>query len=181
MRPSTLPPVSSFANHPHGTRVRYMAGCKCMFCRAANSRYEVSRAAARRRGEHGYIIEAGRARRHIRKLGRQGVGYKSVAAAADVGKTIVFQIRNGTRQRIRATTERRILAVDALARADASLVPARKAQGQLRALFSEGYTKTFLARELGSKAKTPALQLRRDFITAKNEAKVERLHRRLMQ
>ena len=28
---------------PHGTRLKYMGGCKCMLCRAANSRYETER------------------------------------------------------------------------------------------------------------------------------------------
>lgn len=176
-----MPSIESFTDRPHGTRVRYMSGCKCMLCRAANSRYETERLAASKRGEHGHIIDAGRACSHIRKLSHQGVGYKSVAATSGVGDSIVFGIRTGKRQRIRATTERRILAVDADARADHSLVDARKTWQLINRLLAEGFTQTELARRLGSKAKVPALQMKFDRVTAKNAAKVERLYRRLMR
>lgn len=181
MRPETLPPVSSFENRPHGTRLRYLSGCKCVPCRAANSRYETERAAARKRGEGGHIIGAGRARRHIRTLGRNGIGYKTVSDASGVASSIVFSILSGRRKRIRASTERRILSVDHFARADHSLVSANRTSRLIGSLLLEGYTKTFLARALGSKAKTPALQLKGDFVTAKNAAKVERLYRRLTE
>ena len=47
---------------PHGTRARYSAGCKCMFCRAANSRYKVARALERKNGNANPIVSAERAR-----------------------------------------------------------------------------------------------------------------------
>ena len=40
-----------FAAEPHGTRHRYLSGCKCVPCRAANSRYSTERAAAQRAGD----------------------------------------------------------------------------------------------------------------------------------
>lgn len=180
-RPATLPSAASFASRPHGTRLRYLSGCKCMKCRAANSRYESSRAAARKRGEGGHLVDAARARRHIKKLGRSGLGYKALAAAADVGKTTVFKIRSGRKKTIRATTERAILAVEPWARADHSLVPAGKTWRLLEALLVEGYTKTSIARELGSSAKVPALQVSKEQILARTAAKVERVYRRLTE
>jgi hypothetical protein len=72
------------ATKPHGTRLKYMGGCKCMLCRAANSRYETERAVARKNGDWNGIVDARAARRHILKLSKAGVGYKSVADAASV-------------------------------------------------------------------------------------------------
>ena len=72
------------ATKPHGTRLKYMGGCKCMLCRAANSRFETERAVARKNGDWNGIVDARAARRHILKLSKAGVGYKSVADAASV-------------------------------------------------------------------------------------------------
>jgi len=74
---------------PHGTRLKYMGGCKCMLCRAANSRYEAERGVARKNGDWNGIVDARAARRHILKLSKAGVGYKSVADAASVAHTVV--------------------------------------------------------------------------------------------
>lgn len=69
MRPHDLPSAAALAkDKPHGTRLRYMAGCKCMLCRAANSRYETERAAARKNGDWNGLVSAIHARRHILKL-----------------------------------------------------------------------------------------------------------------
>ena len=58
------------ATKPHGTRLKYMGGCKCMLCRAANSRYETERAVARKNGDWNGIVDARAARRHILKLSK---------------------------------------------------------------------------------------------------------------
>lgn len=39
------------ASKPHGVRLRYMAGCRCLKCRMANSNYETMRARARKAGD----------------------------------------------------------------------------------------------------------------------------------
>jgi hypothetical protein len=111
---------------PCGTRAKYRGGCRCMLCRAANSRYETAR---------------------------------------------------GKESRIRARTERKILAADESIRADRSLVPARPSWQLIDKLLGEGYSRTQLARWLGSKAKTPALQLRGRRITARTALNVERMVR----
>lgn len=174
-----MPSPEAFRDRPHGTRLRYISGCKCVPCRAANSRYECERAAARRRGEGAGIVPATRARAHLRKLSRQGVGRRAVAAASDVAETILQLIGAGRRARIRASTERRILAVDAAARADGTLVSAGSTWRRLEALLAEGFPKAEIARRLGYQ--TPALQLRPDRITARNAVRVERLYRRIME
>lgn len=67
----------------HGTRAAYKGGCKCLLCRAANSRYNTAREAARKHGDTRDLVSAEPVVRHLRKLAARGVGYKSVAAAAD--------------------------------------------------------------------------------------------------
>jgi hypothetical protein len=166
-----------YRDRPHGTRLRYLAGCRCMLCRAANSRYECERAAARRRGRGNGIVDASRARAHLLRLSRAGVGRDAVRHASDVSRTVLQGIAAGRKTMIRAETERRILAVDASARADGSLVPAGRTWQRIDELLEEGYTKAFIARALG--AKTPALQVRRDRILARTAVKVERLYRSL--
>lgn len=42
MRPADLPPADSW---PHGVRARYVSGCRCNACRAANTAYARQRAA----------------------------------------------------------------------------------------------------------------------------------------
>ena len=178
-RPSSIPSPGSFSDRPHGTRLRYISGCKCMLCRAANSRYSCERAAACRRGEWNGIVPASRARKHLRQLSRTGVGYKSVAAAADVGRTILGQVLSGRRQNIRAETERRVLSVDVSARADHSTIPAKRTWRLIERLLGEGFSKAELARRLGYKS--PALQLNRHRVLAKNALRVEKFYRLMME
>lgn len=164
---------ASAALRPHGTRSRYHAGCKCLLCRAANSRYETGRAACRRLGAANRVVPAERARLHIEALGAAGVGYKSVADAASVARTIVAGIKYGWRRQIREHTERRILAVDRESVADGARIPAGPAWRLLDELIRLGYTKRQLAVWMGH----GSIQLNRDFITARNASRVERLYR----
>jgi hypothetical protein len=128
------------------------------------------------------LVDAAPARAHVRKLSRQGVGYKAVADAASVARTIVAKIRSGDKTQLRAETAKRILAVDRHAVSGGALVKAGPTTALLRELLREGFTKSELARRLGSKAKEPSLQItaRNGFITARTAAKVERFYRRIM-
>ena len=166
-----------FAARPHGTRARYMAGCKCFYCRRANSDYERLRQAARAAGDWDGIVSAQRAHKHLHKLSRQGIGRRAVSAATDIADSILHQIHLGTRAFIRARTERKILAVTAAARADHSLVPAGPLWRAIDALVAAGFPKNFLAHRLGY---ADAIQFNRRRVTAKNERCVLRLHRQLM-
>lgn len=166
--------LQSCASKSHGTRARYRSGCHCMLCRAANSRYETDRDAARREGDTRGIVLAAAARAHILDLGERGVGYKAVAEASRVSKTIVFQIRQGKRLKIRQSTERAILAVTEEARGDASLIDAAPTWTLINELLAEGYTKVQLAHWLGY---AHALQFKKKLITARSASRVERIYR----
>lgn len=164
---------------PCGTRAKYMgARCRCMLCRAANSRYETARAAARKRGEGNGLVSAAVARAHLFALSRQGVGRRAVGAACDVGDTTLQQIRSGKKTQIRKDTERRILAVDAAAVSAGAVVSAKPTQKLINELLDEGFSKAELARRLGYTS--PALQLNRRRVTVANAARVERFYRTVM-
>lgn len=169
-----LRPVSELGSRrAHGERLRYLAGCRCLKCRCANSNYETRRAAARRRGEWNGLVDAAAARRHLRALSRRGVGYKTAADAASIARSIVAKILTGERQKIRAQAAKRLLALTPAARADHSLVSASHTWRLIEWLLKEGFTKARIARELGKKA--PALQIRRNFVLARTQLAVEKL------
>lgn len=162
------------ARREHGSRARYIAGCRCLPCRAANSRYECRRAVLRLAGRSNGIVSAESVRRHILALGRLSVGYKAVAKAAGVAKSIVFGIRTGARPNCRRQTERAILAVGVEAIAGAIKVHACGTWRLLDGLLRDGYSKAQIARWLG--LRSPALQFSRDRVTAATARAVARMH-----
>ncbi len=174
-----LKPASVLAaNRPHGDRLRYMGGCRCDPCRAANAAYERSRIEARKNGDWNGLVPAMAARRHLDKLSSQNVGRRSVAAATDIAETVLVKIMSGERKKIRARTERLILGVTTDAAADHALVDAAPSWKLIQELLDAGFTKTCIAHSLG--AKTHALQLSKGQITVRHAADVKRLHQRLM-
>lgn len=175
-----MKPIAQLAaNRDHGDRLRYMAGCRCFACRRANSAYEAGRKIARAAGEGNGIVPAAKARAHMKRLSAQGVGRRSVGAACDIADTVLGDIISGRKVNIRAATERAILAVTAAAAGDRVLVPAKATWKLLDELIEDGYTRGELARRMGSKSKTPALQLKRDFVTVRNAYLAERLYDQL--
>jgi hypothetical protein len=171
-----MKPIAQLAaNRDHGDRLRYMGGCRCFHCRRANSAYEAGRKIARAAGHGNGIVPAAKARAHLAALSAQGVGRRSVAAACDVADSVLGEIIAGRKTNIRAGTERAVLAVTAAAAGDRVLVPARVTWKLLDELIKDGYTKSELGRRLGSKSETPALQLKRDFVTVRSAHLVERL------
>ena len=170
-----LKPVSELAAaRAHGDRLRYMAGCRCDDCRGANTAYERTRQAARKAGDWNGIVPATKARAHMLKLSKQGVGRRAVQAVTDIADSILFQIRSGTKPRIRARTERLILAVTIEQAADNALISAAATWKLLNKLLAKGYTKTQLAHGLGYE--THALQIGKDQVTVRNAYDVRRLY-----
>lgn len=181
MRPEDLTAAEVLAErHPHGTRVRYVTGCKCMLCRAANSRYETDRAKARANGDWNGLVPAWMARKHLLRLSSQGIGRDTVAQASGVSVTVICEIKARTKKNIRMRTHKAIMAVDRTARAAKTLVEAAPVWAQINRLLREGFTQTELARRLGSRAKVPALQLNGRVVTAQNAMRVEKLHAMVM-
>lgn len=146
------------ARHAHGTHAAYVVDrCRCRRCRDAAATYERNRTRQRAYGRQAYV-PAGRARAHVLHLGRQGMGWKRVAAAAGVATTVVWKLVYGDRarglapsKRIRPTTEAKILAVT-LDLADGALVDGTGTRRRLQALVAVGWSQTRLGERLGMQA-----------------------------
>lgn len=164
---------------PHGVRAKYVVGCRCQECRRANCEYAKRR--ERRKAVDGGnpTVPAAAVLDHIAALRASGIGWRSVADAAGVCRTVVYLLISGKKPSVRRATEQKILNVDAGAAADGTLVPAGPTWRILNGLIAEGYTRRQLAVFLGSKAKQPALQVQPHWITAKTAAKVEKMARAL--
>lgn len=165
------------ADKPHGVRLRYMAGCRCFHCRRANSDYERERQAARKAGDWNGIVPAKKARAHMNMLSRQGVGRRAVQAATDIADSVLHEVAKGTRKFIRARTARKIMAVTTGAISDRALVSAVPLWAAIDGLIAFGYTKSFLAKQLGYAA---AIQFNKKQVTARNERRVLLLQKRLI-
>lgn len=163
---------------PHGVRARYISGCRCDACRRANTAYEVARDKARKNGDWNGNVPADRAVAHLRWLSKHGVGKLAVAAASDVGKSTICDILAGRKTKIRARSERRILAVTLDQRSDGAIIPAGRTHRLIRQLREEGFTGVFLAKQLGYQG-SRAIQIGGERVTVRNAARVRRLHERL--
>lgn len=173
-----LKPATELArDRPCGIRLKYVAGCRCAACRRANTDYETARAKARKAGDWNGVVDAARARDHLRALRRRGIGRNAVATAADVARSIVQAVRAGTKKRLRARTERKLLAVGVAQRMDGALVPAARTHKLIADLLVEGYTKRSLALRMGYANK--ALQVGKKFVTLRLAHRFERLHNKL--
>jgi hypothetical protein len=159
--------------YAHGTRSRYVKGCRCDECRKANTDYANARTKAV--DDFNGLVDAAPAREHLLALSKAGVGKRAVQAACDVALSVIEKVRTGKRAQLRARTARRILAVDAAAIADHALVLAWGTRADLRELLRLGLTKTEIAARLGSEAAVPALQLKAAHVTAINALKVTKL------
>lgn len=176
--PKDLKSASELAvNHPHGTRIKYKGGCRCLPCKSVNSRYESERRQARKNKQWNGLVSAEAARRHILELSASGIGYKTVADASGAAPSIVFKIRSGEKKQIRAESERKILSVTKDAVCGKTIISAQKTWRQIRWLLSEGFTKSELARRLGYKNR--ALQVGKERVTAANAMKVEKFYNQI--
>ena len=174
-----LRPVAELAaGREHGDRLRYAAGCRCSQCRAANAAYERGRAEARAAGDWNGTVPAEKARAWMAHLSAQGVGRRAIAEASDVAHSILNAIRGGRKTRIRALTERRILAVSVDMALDGALVAAGPTWALVDALLAAGFSKRTLALCLGQTC--GHLQLSREQVTVRNADLVRQLHARLI-
>jgi len=176
MRPADMPPAERYE---HGTRARYVCGCRCEPCRIANREYARSRYRAQHvRKEWNGLVSADKARAHLAALSEQGIGRRAVGEACDVNHNSLAAIIRGKKTQIRAETEKRILAVDSSARADGSQVPGRRTWNLIGKLLEMGFSKASLAKRLGYES--PAIQIKRKVVLARTAQRVERLYRQMM-
>lgn len=126
------------------------------------------------------LVPADRARVHLFELSKQGVGINAVRDASGIARTVILDIRTGKKATIRRDTETKILDVDTTARLDCARVDGTETRRLIADLLARGgFTKTALARRLGSEASIPTLQYERDFVSVRTARKVAELHREL--
>jgi hypothetical protein len=166
------------ATKPCGTRIRYMGGCRCLPCRAANASYAAYRARECRRGRSNRIIDAAEVRDHLVDLASHGIGRRTVSSITGLASSTISNLKSGRSRRIRALHARAILDItpDAVVNA-AQIVPARPTLAMIAWMLHEGFTKGQLALRLG--CKSPNLQIRGPRITARTAMRVSRLYHQL--
>jgi hypothetical protein len=158
-----------FAEEPHGTRHRYLGGCGCVPCRAANSRYSSERGAAQRAGDWRGLVPATLVLGHIQKLRKAGIGYRAIAAAAGLAKSTMAMILTGERAQIRKHDADRILAVDRRAVADGALVPAGRTWALLNELLEAHFELGLCEGEWANGRRQPPDRQPREFLARKTQ------------
>jgi len=132
----------------HGTRARYLRGCKCAECREANRVYGRAYKDAAARGIRRNVSTV-RVRQHIELLHSKGVEYRAIARAAECSTSVVVAIVNLGQTRMRADIARRILDLGEEARRYNSLAPIDGAARLIRVLEAHGVNRAAVARSMG--------------------------------
>jgi len=182
--PDTLAAIrAAAARSPHGTRARYVLGCHCDGCRAANVAYYHTQMKARVfHGANGFVA-ADPVREHLAKLSRKGVGRRAVSATANIPESTLRGIVTGERRHIRALSEQRILAVTLECASDRAHIPAGPTAARLRHLLREEFSRSDLARRLGTSRQALSRWTARPtprHITARTAMHVQRLYDEVM-
>lgn len=171
---------AQIGTRPHGTRARYVQGCRCAECRAANAAYNRAREKALRYGlvEPNPLVPADEVRAHLKKLSAAGVGRKTVAKLSGVQATQIVRLRKGITKHIRQLTARRILAVTADQAADNARVDAARTRRQIAELRAEGFSRAAIVRALGMKSDNLPIRARR--VSAATARAIDALWRQYM-
>jgi hypothetical protein len=177
-RPRQTPTCGERSAQPaHGTRPRFLGGCRCVACRAANARFRQRRRLVWRAGGGDKLVSE-RSREHLRRLSSAGVGSIAVAQASTLGESTVKDIRTGKRPLVRESTETLILSVETNAARKGALVDTSGAWAQIDELLAAGFNRADLALRLG--IRTPKLQFRRSRMIQANVDRVDAFYRMIM-
>ena len=162
-------------NKPHGTRIKYLGGCRCVPCRSANSRYQSERKRQKKLGNWNGLVDASKARDYLHLLSENGIGRRDVCDISGVAQSVISKIYQGQRTNIRALTEKAILAVELDFIKDMSKVDAKPVWKMLSHLFREGFTHRSLAKRLGYKGGIN-LGKKTKKVSAKKARKIEKFY-----
>lgn len=128
-----------------------------------------------RKAQRFILVDSSEARAHVLHLSELGIGYRSVAAAASMGESVVGDIARGRYPRISAENAKKLLEVDAGAIADGALVDQRPTARAIERMVRLGITKTEIAQRLGHRSRH--LLIGTTYVTARTEMRVMRLLR----
>ena len=160
----------------HGTRTRYVSGCRCEPCTEANRVYIRELDRHHRRVAYGIeeprperAIDATEARDHLRWLASVGVGSRVVANRAGLTRTTVRKIAIGERARCLPETAEKILAVGKYDRSSGARVDAADTRRKIDELLARIVSPTAVQ-----------LQIGRDEVRASTAEKVAALYAEVM-
>ena len=171
-------------HHEHGTRNAYVVDkCRCRLCRDAASAYERHRQRQAAYGRWTPYVDAQPARDHVRALSALGVGWKSVAHAANLKPSVLWKLLYGDRsrnlapsKRIRQATSDAILSVPldpTQAGRDGTLLDATATWQHIHGLVALGYPQSWIARQIGQQGS--GLQLSTDKVMVRTARLVQQL------
>ena len=170
----------------HGTRGRYVSGCRCEPCTEANRLYGRARDRHQRRVAYGIeeprperVIDATEARDYLRWLASVGVGSRVVARRAGLTRTTVREIAIGDRARCLPETAEKILAVGKYDRSSGARVDAADTWRKIDELLARGWTRKAIAQRIVSPTAVQ-LQIGRDEVRASTAEKVAALYAEVM-
>jgi len=170
----------------HGTRSRYVGGCRCQPCTEANRVYIRELDRHHRRVSYGIeqprperVIDATEARDHLRWLSSVGVGSRVAAERAGLARFTVLAIRTGERTNCLPETAEKILAVGKFSRSAGVRIDAADTWRKIDELLALGWTKVAIARRIIG---PDALQIQfgRHEVRASTAAKVADLYAEVM-
>lgn len=170
----------------HGTRTRYVSGCRCEPCTEANRVYIRELDRHHRRVAYGIeeprperVIDATEARDHLRWLASVGVGSRVVAERTGLARGTVRDIITGEHANCLPKTAEKILAVGKYDRSSGARVDAADTWRKIDELLARGWTKVAIARRISSPTAL-ALQIGRDEVRASTAQKVTALYVEVM-
>ncbi len=179
MRPPDLPSVQQLSgNKPHGHKMRYMAGCRCWRCRAANAAYEQRLNENRRLYGPNDLVSTDRVRQHLKYLQQFGMGHKTVAKHARMAKTVLAEILWYGKKQMRRRSEARVLAVQpTLETLPRNVkIPASETVEKIEQMIRWGYSKSLINRDgLGLKSvgmQIHSLKRKTASVSVKNAVKI---------
>ena len=79
------------------TRGRYVHGCRCTGCKAANTEYQLSRS-GHRWGYSPSFVSAAPVRNHVWELLQSGWTKRSICASAKISRSLLYELLGGSRR-----------------------------------------------------------------------------------
>lgn len=165
----------------HGTRSKYVAGCRCEPCTVASREYNREWQRHQRRVAYGIeeareaFVDATEAREHLRWLRSQGVGMRAVCDATGLSRSALQKIVTGKRTRITPRLADKILAVPRGVARPAAVIDATETWRLIDDLIYLGYPKVRIAKALGQRG--PGLQVGRDRVLRRTADRIAEIHR----
>lgn len=177
------------ASHWHGTHACYVHDrCRCEDCRAANTRYEKSRAKWLAGVVEQPYVDADQARKLIEELKKKGLGLKRIAAVSGVSHGALWKLvygKNGrpSKRCRQETVEKLEQALEAVLWEEASVaggakVDATEAKLIVKELVARGWTKKEIATRIAGEPRQSLQAVSR--ATSQVQARTLRVLRELM-